>query len=157
MRLLAAWLSVAAFACAGPSKSQAAAPPETADADAPPADADVRQLLELTNANAIGQQVIDQMLPSLRRLVPAAPEKFWAAMREKMRQKDIAAGIVPIYRRHLSARDVRELIAFYRSPAGRKFVSVQPAIVQESMEVGRAWGEEVAREVIAEARAHGYI
>jgi hypothetical protein len=37
--------------------------------------------------------------------------------------------------------------AFYESPAGQKVLATLPAITQESMKIGQAWGEQVARRV----------
>ena len=36
-----------------------------------------------------------------------------------------------IYMLHFSEEEIRELIAFYQSPAGKKFVALSPAIAQE--------------------------
>ena len=36
---------------------------------------------------------------------------------------------------------IRQLIAFYQSPLGRKISISLPEIQQESVEAGRAWGE----------------
>ena len=39
--------------------------------------------------------------------------------------------IIPVYQAHFSKSDVDQIIAFYSSPAGQKFVNEQPLIVQE--------------------------
>ena len=61
--------------------------------------------------------------------------------------------IVPVYDRNLTHDDVKELIRFYQSPTGRKFVSVLPKITQESMVVGEKWGRELAMKVMAKLQS----
>ena len=63
------------------------------------------------------------------------------------------AMIVPVYERHFTRKDIQGLIAFYQSPVGRKFVSVQPKLVAESMQIGQRWGQKVAQKVMREIRA----
>lgn len=41
---------------------------------------------------------------------------------------------IPVYQRHLSASDLDAIIAFYKSPVGRKMLTEQPQMLQESFE-----------------------
>jgi hypothetical protein len=43
-------------------------------------------------------------------------------------------------------------IAFYKSPAGAKFIAVQPEVMQRAMILGQRWGHAIGREIEAEAR-----
>ncbi len=79
---------------------------------------DIRELLKLTGAGALGVQAYTQMLPSLKKLVPGAPDSFWQEISAKIRPDDLVEMVIPVYRKHLSAHDVRALVAFYRTPEG---------------------------------------
>jgi len=57
--------------------------------------------------------------------------------------------LFPIYKKHLSHDDLKAIIAFYESDAGKRLVASQPEIVQESMQVGAQWGQDVAKRVLA--------
>jgi uncharacterized protein len=61
--------------------------------------------------------------------------------------------IVPVYDRNLTHDDIKELIRFYETPTGRKFVSVLPKITQESMAVGEKWGRDLAMRVMTKLQA----
>ena len=50
--------------------------------------------------------------------------------------------MVPIYQKHLSKGDLESILAFYSSPVGRKLLREQPAMMQESMEVGGKIGRQ---------------
>jgi hypothetical protein len=60
-------------------------------------------------------------------------------LRRQAEHDHISDRLVPIYARYLTKDDVRRLTTFYRSPVGRKLVSVTPAIALESAKVGQEW------------------
>jgi len=133
--------------------------PALAAAAAPEASshhADIRKLMKLTGAGELGIQAMQQMMPAMRQMVPEAPEAFWAEFSSKFHPGELVEMVVPIYAKHLTPKDVKDLIAFFESPAGRKLSSVQPAIMQESMAAGQAWGQRVAGEILRKAQERGF-
>jgi len=114
---------------------------------------DIRQLLAVTGAAAMGEQVMDQMIGSMKPMAPQLPDTFWTQLRVEVTGDSLIELVVPIYAKHLSPDDVKALITFYESPAGKKLIAVQPAITAESMEVGQAWGQEVAMKVVTKMQA----
>jgi hypothetical protein len=149
--LLALLVSISpAFA----GKKDAAPPPAAAPAAAPavtidPAfEADIRRLLEMTGSAALGQQVMDQMMLSLRPMAPEVPQSFWDEMAREIDVDELVDRIVPVYAAHLTHDEVKQLVAFFDSPVGRRLVAEQPAMLQESMQIGQVWGAEVGERVI---------
>ena len=116
----------------------------------------IRKLLKLTGAAAMAKQVMGQMLKNLKPAFPKVPEAFWVKFAKKANTTDLVNQLVPIYDKHLSMADVLGLVKFYKSPVGRKYVRVQPFIVQDSMKVGRAWGLRLANQVVTELKKQGY-
>ena len=53
----------------------------------------------------------------------------------------------PVYQKHLSEEDLKTIIAFYNSEAGKKFAEKTPLIAQESMVVGQQWGIELGQKI----------
>lgn len=47
---------------------------------------------------------------------------------------DLIKAMVPVYQRHFTKTDIEELIRFYASPVGQKYLREQPQIVQETMQ-----------------------
>src|SRR6266568_3956440 len=94
---------------------------------------DIRKLLKITGSGELGTQVMSQMVGSMKKAMPQVPEKFWGDFLKEVRTD--------------------ELIRFYESPTGKKFVSVLPKITQESMVVGEKWGRELAERVIKKLNA----
>lgn len=57
---------------------------------------------------------------------------------------ELSRGIVALYATHFTAAELDQMIAFYRTPAGRKAVSLMPMIIQQSMALGQGWAADVA-------------
>ena len=64
---------------------------------------------------------------------------------------------MPIYDRHFDEQDLREMVSFYRTPAGQKSVALLPQIAQETMrDVAEAVQPQIVglvQEIIAEEAA----
>ena len=122
------------------------------------------ELIEITDATQLMDQMstlmMTQMLDVIRAANPEFPEEmlleFQARMTTVFRESEpeFIDLMVELYARHFTDQEVRDLIDFYQTPTGRKTIAVMPTLMQESMEVGAAWGrkvgERVAKEVLSE-------
>jgi len=126
--------------------------PQTAEAKA----ANVRRLLEVTGAVRMGVQTTATLGASLRKAYPQVPDAIWTELLAEFRAEDLTELAVPIYMKYLTTEDIQGLLAFYESPLGRKLLEVQPQILQETVVVGRQWGEECARRVMKRLKDQGY-
>jgi hypothetical protein len=121
--------------------------------------------LQLIHAVLTESRTVDLMLqsmqaaaPAQRAANPAIPaaffDRFLSAARE--RRSELGALLIPIYDRHFTADELRELLAFYRTPIGHKLLAEQPAIAQEAMAAGQQWGQrlgiEIGQKMAAEAQ-----
>jgi hypothetical protein len=52
--------------------------------------------------------------------------------------------MVPLYDKYFTHDEIKQLIAFYEGPAGRKLLKIQPDLVRESMQLGQQWGISLA-------------
>ncbi|HEX4461745.1 MAG TPA: DUF2059 domain-containing protein [Polyangia bacterium] len=114
---------------------------------------DIRRLLKMTGSAELGTQVLTQMLANMKKSLPNVPEAFWADVAKEIHTEELVSLIVPIYDQNLSQEDIRELIKFYGSPTGKKFVSVLPKITEESMAVGQTWGNQLVQKVITKLQS----
>jgi hypothetical protein len=119
----------------------------------PSYEADIRKLLEVTGSAALAQQAMDQMMVHLKTLVPNAPEEFWTEFRASANPSELVDMMVPIYAKYFTHEDILALLAFYDTPAGKKLIASQPAILHESMAAGAAWGQRVASDVMMRLEA----
>ncbi len=74
------------------------------------------------------------------------PEKF------SQRKQELLDQTAAIYADKLTADEINEIITFYKTPVGAKFVQAQPEIMQQSMQVGQAWSRKVGQDMDQEVR-----
>lgn len=155
----AVWALMAVLVCGCGAQSAAQTPAEGEKVR------DIKRLLELTGAGGLGVQLGEQQMEQLRPLFSTLPpevrDKVLRAFEEEMRKELTAEKlielVIPIYDKHLTAEDVRGLIAFYETPLGRKVVEVLPQISREAFERGAARGGEIGEGVLAKLLADGTL
>ncbi len=108
----------------------------------------VRHLLEVTHAGEMGKQVLQQMAASMQQAVPDAPAGFWSDFLKSAKPEELTNLLVGIYGKYLTQKDCEDLTTFYEGPLGKKLLNAQPAIMQESMAAGQAWGQKLAQDVM---------
>jgi uncharacterized protein len=106
-----------------------------------------RRLLVASGATKLVISSMENMIAAQRNANPQIPAAFWDAFMAHARRDTtrLIDMLVPIYAAHLSQADLEELIKFYSSPIGQRFIAAQPSIVQESTQAGQTWGEMIAR------------
>ncbi|VAW73483.1 FIG01059457: hypothetical protein [hydrothermal vent metagenome] len=108
----------------------------------------IKKMMVKTGAGKMGVQVMGQMIPALKQMIPDAPEEFWQGIMAEVNADKLIELVIPVYQKHLTEEDIKGINAFYDSPAGKKLIKVQPEIVQESMLIGQKWGEQIAQDVL---------
>ena len=53
----------------------------------------------------------------------------------------------------LALVELKDMLAFYETPSGRSMLAKTPALMQESVAIGQAWGARKAEAVIARIQA----
>lgn len=117
---------------------------------------DIRRLMVLTGAGDLGIQVTDQMLASFKESLPQVPDTFWQEFRKDINANALIDLCVPVYEKHLSHSDIKEMIRFYETPAGKRVVKALPLITQESMLAGQKWGQDIAQKAVEKLQKSGY-
>jgi uncharacterized protein len=112
----------------------------------------IRALMETTGAGALGTQMMQQMLPGLKKMVPNAPEEFWTDFMKEVNADEMIALVIPIYQKNFTEADLLEAVTFYKSPAGQRLITKLPIVSQESFQVGQQWGQELAKRVLESAK-----
>ena len=119
---------------------------------------DIRRLLVLSGSGKIGVQVYQQVMRQFRSM-PAfrkVPAKLWDELEKEASPDDLINLIVPVYDRHLTHGEVKAIMRFYQTPAGKKLVSVMPVITQESMVAGRQWGRQLSQRILRRLQKEGF-
>lgn len=120
-------------------------------------DEDIRQLMEISGAAKVGVQVMEAMTVQFKQVLPEVPTEFWNEAMKEFNSDALVELIIPIYKKYFTADEIKQLIAFYKTPLGQKVTSTLPAITQESMEAGQKWGQEIGMKVAQKLQEKGYI
>jgi len=118
----------------------------------------VKELMQKSGAGNLSVQMMNQMLPAMKQMVPDAPEQFWLDVMAEVDPNEMENMIIPVYQKYLTEEEILAINAFYDTDVGKKLISVQPVILQESMLRGQQWGQALSLKIIekyqAQAQAH---
>ncbi len=113
----------------------------------------VKQLLELSGAKAQFETALDGMLTTYQQnpaMTEGLPDDFWGQFSEKAKSSafsDLLGRLVTIYQEHYTEEELDHQIAYLQSPLTQRIVAKQPQLMQESMAVGAAWGQELGEKI----------
>ena len=69
--------------------------------------------------------------------IPAVAATFGATFRDPKLMDELLAEIVPLYARYFTADELRQMAAFYKTPAGTKMMFLTPRISYEAMQISQ--------------------
>jgi len=114
-------------------------------------------LLKAMNMEPVLQSMIQQQMDMMKKLAPKVPPKVWDELAKDLKVEELLVSSADIYAKHFTDAEIDDLLRFYDSPTGKKAIAKMPTIMNESMEMGRAWGQRVANRVGERLKAEGYL
>jgi hypothetical protein len=69
------------------------------------------------------------------------------------REKEIGEGMALVYANEFTEQELKDLVAFYKSPLGQKLLAAEPRAIQFSMSYMNQWAQQFAEQVNAAFRA----
>ena len=121
--------------------------------------ATLKKMFTAAGTEASYKTVIVQMFDMFKRQYPAVSDTLWDELEADFlasSMDDLTAMLAPVYAKYLSIEDIQAIIDFYDSPAGKKFSTSTPLIIQESMQVGEAWGRKIGENFAKRMEERGY-
>jgi TonB family protein len=141
-------------AASAPGATDAGAQAQQDSAANPPPEhpittAQVHEMMELTGSVNLTKQMLDSMMPMLRQSMPPyMPADVMQDFEQTFTGGALEDAVVSSYQAHLSTEDAAEIIAFYKSPAGRRMLAAMPAIVVDCQKAGQQLGVQVMQQVL---------
>lgn len=112
---------------------------------------DIKYLLKLTSSEQVSEAMMNSMLPVMKKQFSekiknsADKEKFAGIMEnimvevvnevKELSNKLVNVEMVNIYDKHFTHEEIKDLITFYESPAGKKILERSPEITSELMNI----------------------
>jgi uncharacterized protein len=118
------------------------------------------KLIQVSGSEAAYKGVLDQMVSMFKQQQSNVPKEFWDEFTIEVNKNAIdqlVNLVLPIYQKHLTEADLLGVIAFYETPAGKKFAEKTPLITQESMLAGQEWGKQIGQKVVDRLKEKGYL
>jgi hypothetical protein len=119
--------------------------------------------MEVTGAKDLGQQLMDAGIAQFRASVtesqPDNPrakqfaDAFATRFEKHFDPRSLTETVIPIYDKHLSSEDLKELLAYYQSPFGQRMLKVLPEVAHESQLAGFRLGQKAAQEAMEDLKA----
>jgi uncharacterized protein len=150
-------------AAAKPSQSHAKSTPQASSALDPQKEARIRELMEVTGAKDLGQQLIGAGMEQFRSSVldsqPNNPrakqfvDAFVARFQKHFDPDSLTERVIPIYDKYLTTDDLQGLLDYYHSPLGQRMLKALPEVTRESQAAGFALGQKAAQDTMDELKA----
>ena len=153
------WLSAAAAQQPGAAAPGAAAP---ANPVTPAALAAAKELLVVKGATNMFDPLIPGMVESIKNsLLPSNPSLFKdlnevaGKVRTELlpRRNEIVDEIARLYAQRFSEAELKEVVAFYKSPVGKKFATEEPTVIDQGLARAEAWSRKMQDDVMTRFRA----
>ena len=130
--------------------------------------ASAREILSLKNIHAIYDNAVPGVVQKTRDTLLQTNINYQKDLNEVAvivaknlagREQDIGEGMARIYASEFTEQELKDLVAFYKSPLGQKLITNEPKAVQASMTFMNQWaqafGEIVNGQFRAEMRKRG--
>lgn len=157
---LAAVLAIACLVSGGIARAQAPTPSAIAAA---------RDLVVIKGGTAMFEPLIPGVIESAKNsLLPTNPQlaqplnEVAAELRKQYEPKraEILDEVAKIYAEHFTEQELKELVAFYKTPLGKKLLAEEPAALDQSLKAAQAWAVHFSDQVIerfhVEMKKKGY-
>ena len=123
--------------------------------------ATAHQLVNVTGATALFSPLIAGVVEQAKLLYlqqnPALAKdlnEIAAKMRTDLQPRfvEVQNEVAKLYAQHFTDKELKEILAFYQSPVGKKVLSEQPKVVEGSMKFAQDWANKLSEEVTAKMR-----
>ncbi|HEX3502451.1 MAG TPA: DUF2059 domain-containing protein [Xanthobacteraceae bacterium] len=156
-------LTLLAVSPAAWAQTAAQTAPQSASTPSPEALAAAHELMAVMKPADQFKAILPVLIQNLKQAVvqgrPEMEKQYDAMMpvfneSAQKRVNELIDTIAVIYASNFTADELRDVIAFYRTPTGQKFLARQPTIAQQSMAAGQELGRAVMGDVQQQMNGH---
>lgn len=117
----------------------------------------IMRYIEATNVLGFYDQVVRDVVDKYRQHFPQVEAQFWSEFKAYHTEPtDLYKRLIPIYAKHFSESDLRDALAFFESPAGRKYTAILPQIGRDIGGVAKTFEENLNKNIFQQLRNSGY-
>jgi hypothetical protein len=135
--------------------------PVFAQQPSPAAMATAKEVVSLTGSTAVFTPIVAgvieqakilflQQNPGLAKDLNEIAAKLRTDLQPRV--SEISDEVAKLYATAFTEQELKDILAFYKSPAGKKLLDQQPNVVDGSMKFAQTWGNALSEEVIGKMR-----
>ena len=122
--------------------------------------AEIKTLLEVSGVRAIPEQIanstVQSMAGGIKQLDPKFPDKGFVTMRDALisglnAKIEVPGGlfeqVTMVYHNTFSGTEISDLVKFYQSPIGKKLLSSQAKVNNETVQTAMKWADSMGPEL----------
>ncbi|OWK97845.1 hypothetical protein AP75_08945 [Kaistella haifensis DSM 19056] len=110
-------------------------------------DVKIAELLETMGSTQAMKTSFEYMINYYKQNNPQISSEYWDNSLKHVDYNELVQKLVPVYSKHFTEQEIVDLLNFYNTSTGKKMIEKMPTVLQESMEVGRKWGIELAQKI----------
>ena len=110
-------------------------------------DVKIAELLETMGSTQAMKTSFEYMINYYKQNNPQISSEYWDNSLKHVDYNELVQKLVPVYSKHFTEQEIVDLLNFYNTSTGKKMIEKMPAILEESMEIGRKWGIELAQKI----------
>ncbi|GAB3507597.1 hypothetical protein GCM10027442_12870 [Emticicia fontis] len=110
---------------------------------------DIKRLLIASGSTSTAKASLEAMAKTMKNNGDknGLPEGFWDEFIKEVNYDELTALYIPIYDKNYSHQEILDMLNFFEGPTGKKMVEKMPLIIEESMNMGRQYGEKLGVKV----------
>jgi hypothetical protein len=121
-----------------------------------------KELVTVKGVDKLWQPLIAGVVEQSRRVLLQANPTFGKDLNEiaaalqteyAPRKAELMNDVARLYATRFTEQELKDTLAFYKSPLGRKLLVEEPNLVEQSMKDAQTWAEKLSDQVIARFRA----
>ena len=110
-------------------------------------DVKIAELLETMGSTQAMKTSFEYMINYYKQNNPQISSEYWDNSLKHVDYNELVQKLVPVYSKHFTEQEIVDLLKFYNTSTGKKMIEKTPTILEESMEIGRKWGIELAQKI----------
>ncbi len=116
----------------------------------------IRSILDLIGTDKNIELMKTQFIGIIKESDPNVPSGLIDSLFSRMNKEGFYKLIIAIYDKNLDKRAIDGIARFYKTEAGKQLIEKMPVIMQESMQAGAVWGQQIMAEIVSELKKRGY-
>ena len=110
-------------------------------------DVKIAKLLETMGSTHAMKTSFEYMINYYKQNNPQISSEYWDNASKHVDYDELVQKLIPVYSKHFTEQEIVDLLKFYNTSTGKKMIEKTPTILEESMEIGRKWGIELAQKI----------